>query len=130
MTAIMPDNQRGDRTRSGIPTARISTETVQLFRKHTGRGPSKAHTAVAGDIVLITLGDTLSKGERVLVSQGREQEVLDVRRGYQEIMRSELSALVERYLNRRVLGFVSFDNVGSETAYEIFMLDGSKPEPD
>jgi uncharacterized protein YbcI len=113
---------------SGLGTAgaQISTETVQLFRRYTGRGPSKAHTWIKDDTVFIFLRETLTTGERTLVAEGHEQEVLDARRLHQRAMRRELTELVERNLGRKVTALVSLDSVDPDLACELFVLDGSK----
>src|SRR5687768_7297954 len=84
----------------GATAARISTGAVQLLSDYTGRGPTKAHTIINRDSVTIVLQDTLTRGERHLVKAGREAEVLHTRHAYQEVMEEDLTALVERQIER------------------------------
>jgi uncharacterized protein YbcI len=109
----------------GAPGARISTGAVQLFRKYSGRGPSEAQTELDGDMVMITLRDTLSQAERHLVASGEQEQVLRTRRAYQEEMREELVRLVEETLERKVTAFISMDELDPAMSFEIFVLDGS-----
>ena len=109
----------------GAPGARISTGAVQLFRKYAGRGPSRAFTALDGDVVFILLEGTLTPSERQLIEMGEEKLVLESRRAFQKAMREELTELVETNVNRRVTAFVSLDNPNPDIALEMFVLDGS-----
>ncbi len=52
-------------------SAMISTSTVQLLHEYTGRGPTQAKTLINDDLVTVLLADTLTKGERTLVDNGR-----------------------------------------------------------
>ena len=74
----------------------ISRSAVQLLRAYTGRAPTRARTTINHDSVMIVLGDTLTKGERKLAESGKADRVLDVRHGFQMVMRDELVATVER----------------------------------
>ena len=55
----------------GSRAAEISNRAVQVLHEYTGRGPTRAHTVVNRDSVLILVGDTLTKGERTLVATGQ-----------------------------------------------------------
>ena len=44
-----------------------------LMREYTGRGPMKAQTTIRGNVVLVMLEQTLTKGEQVLVRKGRSE---------------------------------------------------------
>ena len=56
--------------RPATPSAMISTATVQDAH-YTGRGPTKAKTLIGEDMVTVLLADTLTRGERTLVANGR-----------------------------------------------------------
>ena len=77
------------------PAGEIFNEAVRLLREYTGRGPTKAKTTIARDLVTIILGDILTKGERSLSDEGRVDLVLEVRHAYEQAMRDELVAVVE-----------------------------------
>jgi hypothetical protein len=47
------------------------------------------------------LHDSLTKGERSVVTDGKKDFVLRMRRTYQDTMRAELIAIVERLTHRR-----------------------------
>lgn len=100
----------------------ISTAAVQLLHEYTGRGPTKAKTLINEDMVTIVLADTLTKGERTLVDNGRSDRVLQLRHDYQNVMRNDLVALVERQLDRKVVAFMSQNHIDPDLAVELFVL--------
>jgi uncharacterized protein YbcI len=105
------------------PPAKIATAAVQLLHEHTGRGPTKARTVIADNLVTIVLADTLTKGERTLVDNGRADHVLQLRHEYQIVMRDELVALVEEELDRKVIAFMSQNHIDPDLAVEVFVLE-------
>jgi uncharacterized protein YbcI len=105
------------------PSAMISTSAVRLLHEYTGRGPTKAKTTVDHDSVMIVLADTLTTGERTLVDNGRADRVLELRHDYQQIMRGDLVALVERQLDRKVVAFMSQNHIDPDLAVEVFILE-------
>jgi uncharacterized protein YbcI len=111
------------------PGPMISTAAVQLLHEYTGRGPTKAKTLISDDVVTLLLADTLTKGERTLVDNGRAERVLQVRHDYQLTMRDDLVAIVERQLARKVIAFMSQNHIDPDLAVEVFVLepDGSRP---
>jgi uncharacterized protein YbcI len=105
------------------PGPMISTAAVQLLHEYTGRGPTKAKTLINDDVVTLLLADTLTKGERTLVDNGRSERVLQVRHDYQLTMRDDLIAIVERQLNRNVIAFMSQNHIDPDLAVEVFVLE-------
>jgi uncharacterized protein YbcI len=104
--------------------AAISNANVRLLREYTGRGPTKARTTIRDDVVLVMLEQTLTKGEQVLVEKGRGENVLALRREYQEAMRDEVSAEVATLTGRQVVAMMSANHIGPDLAAEIYVLDG------
>ena len=124
----MPGPHQGERTGgSPSPLAEISTGTVQLFRKYTGRGPSRARAFTEGNVAFVLLRNTLTPAEYEMVAAGHEDDVLRMRSGAQQAMKAELIALVEDQLGRTVEAFTSHNSVEPDLAVEVFVLDGSKP---
>jgi uncharacterized protein YbcI len=110
------------------PSAMISTATVQLLNEYTGRGPTKAKTRIDGDLVTVLLADTLTKGERKLVERDNSSRVLQLRHDYQQAMRDDLVAIVERQLDRRVIAFMSQNHIDPDLAIEVFVLEPNQAE--
>jgi uncharacterized protein YbcI len=92
------------------------------MREFTGRGPTKAKTYINQDMVTVVLQDVLTKGEHSLVGDGLSGEVLHTRQLYQQTMRKELTATVERLTGRSVVAFMSANHIEPDMAVETFML--------
>ena len=109
-------------------TVALSNAIVGLLREYTGRGPTRAHTTIRDNVVLVMLEQTLTKGEQVLVDKGRIENVLALRREYQEAMREEGNARVAELTGRRVLAMMSANHVNPDLGAEIYVLDGPPAE--
>jgi uncharacterized protein YbcI len=119
-----------DGTTTGQVAAAISNDVVRVLHARTGRGPTFAKTTVAGDLVVCMLADTLTVGERTLVEDGHPHAVLETRRLYQQAMRADLTAAVERHTGRRVIAFMSDNHIDPDTAIEAFILEPrANPDP-
>ncbi|HEY5188464.1 MAG TPA: Na-translocating system protein MpsC family protein [Solirubrobacteraceae bacterium] len=103
--------------------ARISNLIVGLMSAYTGRGPTRARTSIDEDLISVVLRDTLTKGERSLVADGRSQLILDMRRAYQATMRREMVAGVEAITGRTVIAFLSDNHIEPDVAIESFVLE-------
>jgi uncharacterized protein YbcI len=109
----------------GRLAAAISTGVVHVFSDHTGRGPTKARTTIDGGTVMVVLQDGLTKAERSLIEAGKEAEVLQLRRSFQETMRADLVGVVEGLTGCAVQAFMSANHVAPDVAAEIFLLEPS-----
>ena len=81
------------------------------------------YSAVAKMLDHSLLQQTLTKGEQVLVDKGRGENVLGLRREYQEAMREEASAKVAEITGRNVLAMMSANHLDPDLAVELFVLD-------
>jgi uncharacterized protein YbcI len=121
-----------DRQPNGHLAASISNTVVRKLAEYTGRGPTKARTTLSPDAVFVLVEDTMTKGERVLVRDGQEDAVLDLRRRWQAAMRRDVTSEIEKLTGRTVVGFMSDNHVDPDLAVEVFVLadaqDGA-PEP-
>jgi uncharacterized protein YbcI len=113
----------GTQVGRGALSAQISTGAVRLLSEYTGRGPTKAHTILNHDSVTIVLQDTLTKGERSLVSADKQEQVLESRHAYQQVMGDDLTAMVERTVQRKVIAFLSANHLDPDVAVEFFLLE-------
>jgi uncharacterized protein YbcI len=80
-------------------------------------------TTIDGETVVVILQDSMTKAERSLVEAGKDAEVLQLRRSFQETMRVDLVAVVERLTAANVQVFMSANHIAPDTAAEIFLLD-------
>jgi uncharacterized protein YbcI len=101
----------------------ISNGMVQLLRRTTGRGPTKARTTMGRDHVLVMLQDTLTIGERTLTEAGYAEEVMLTRRRFQEVMRPDATKMVEELTGRTVIGFMSDNHANPDLGVEVFILE-------
>jgi uncharacterized protein YbcI len=111
----------------GTDGAAISNMVVGVLRDYTGRGPTKARTYMSDNVITCVLGDSLTKGEQILVSNGQHRQVLDLRHTFQDTMRTDLVAGVEQILERKVVAFVSANHIDPDLAVETFVLE---PDPE
>ena len=122
----MPPEQSGRPPDGQSPSAAISNAIVRLLAESTGRGPTQARTTIDRDLVVVLVANALTKGERYLANSGREQQVLGMRRAYQEAMEDECSVAVEKITGRKVIAFMSANHVDPDLAAEIFVLEPAK----
>jgi uncharacterized protein YbcI len=106
----------------GSISAAISNAVVGLLHDYTGRGPTHARTTIGADTVVVTLRNSLTKAERTLAGKGQAVEVLAMRRAFQNTMRDDLVAAVERLTGRRVEAFLSDNLHEPDVAVEVFLL--------
>ena len=107
----------------GALNAAISNAVVKLFSEHVGQGPTKARTIHSGKFVLCVLEDGMTKGERSLLTHGKEDYVLSLRHAFQETMKEDLSAAVQALTGREVSAFMSANCVDPDLAAEVFVLE-------
>jgi uncharacterized protein YbcI len=101
----------------------LSNAIVALFAEYTGRGATQSRTYVHENLIVCVLHDSMTKGERSLLRDGKEEAVLGIRRTYQESMRTELIEIVERLTGRTVSAFMSSNHVNPDVAIESFVLE-------
>src|SRR3954466_2753351 len=109
--------------RSTTPNAQISRAHVRLFHEYPGRGPTGSRTTIDRTLVVCFLSDLLTKGERSLIAAGKSESVLEMRRGFEEAMRDDLVAEVERVTGRKVTAFMSANHLDPDHAIESYVLD-------
>jgi uncharacterized protein YbcI len=105
--------------------AAISTAIVKCVREYTGRGPMRARTTIRDNVVVVMLEETLTKGEKVLLTKGRSEQVLALRHEYQEAMREESSERVAALTGRTVVAMMSANHLDPDLAAEIYVLDAA-----
>lgn len=107
----------------GQLSAAISNAVVKVFHEYTGRGPKRARSVVSDDLISVVLEETLTKGERQLVADGKSDVVLQSRDAYQDTMRDALIASVEELTGREVRAFLSGNSIDPDVAVESFVLE-------
>lgn len=105
--------------------AAISNAVVGLMHEYTGRGPTRARTAISPDMITVTLHDCLTKAERTLADNGYAAEVLAQRRLIQHTMREDLVTAVQTLTGRTVEAVLNDYLHDPDVAVEIFLLHRS-----
>jgi uncharacterized protein YbcI len=113
----------------GHLTAAISNAVVGELANTTGRGPTQAKTTLGANAVFVVLQDTLTRGERTLVSAGEANAVLHLRRLWQSAMRDSCSRKIEELTERKVIGFMSDNHIDPDIAVEVFILEPLSEDP-
>jgi uncharacterized protein YbcI len=118
------------RPRGGSLLAEISNAMVRIHKEHWGKGPTKARTIYAEDIVLTRLDEIFTQAELTLVRAGREAEVRSMRTAFQRELEHEFVGAVERLTGREVQAFISDIHAQTNMAIELFVLAPELPSPD
>jgi uncharacterized protein YbcI len=121
-----------DPTATGSQGLAISNLIVRLLSDYTGRGPTKARTHFNENLITIVVQDLLTKGERSLIRDGRQDLVLETRQAYQQTMGADLTAGIEEITGRQVIAFLSANHLDPDLAIENFMVaprDDGHPAP-
>src|SRR3954462_7600718 len=129
--SITSASAAGDgRPRGGSLLAEISNAMVRIHKQHWGKGPTKARTIYAEDIVLTRLDQIFTQAEATLVRAGREEEVRNMRIAFQHELEHEFVGAVERLTGRKVQAFVSDIHAPTNMGIELFVLEPIEPPAD
>lgn len=113
-------------TSRGDMVAAISNVIVGLYKRHYGKGPTKARTYFQGDVITCILSGCLTRAEETLVEAGHEDAVDHARRVIQKAKRDDFVRAVEEITGRRVVAFMSGNQERPEMSAEVFVLE---PQP-
>ena len=111
------------RPRGGSLLAQISNAMVRIHKEHWGKGPTKARTIYAEDIVLTRLDEIFTQAEATLVRAGREEEVRAMRIAFQHELEDEFVGAIERLTGRKVQAFISEIHARTNMGIELFVLE-------
>jgi uncharacterized protein YbcI len=103
----------------------ISTRLVGLLRRHTGRGPTKARTVIASDLVLVALSDCLTIAENRVVEAGQGELVARMRGVLYDGIRTEATAIVEELNDARVSAYLAVQHDDPDLAILVFYLSAA-----
>jgi uncharacterized protein YbcI len=116
------DGTTTPQTHGDVLTA-ISNGMVVLLKEFYGRGPTRAKTYYADDLVVCLLRGGYSRVEQTLLEGGRGASVIQQRMEFQELMRERFGAVIEDATGRRVIGFMSGNQQDPDIMCEVFILD-------
>ena len=111
-----------ERKMGGALLTALSNAVVQIVREYTGRGPTQARASIRDNVVIVLMQETLLKAEHSLINDNKSRLVVEMRRSFQQTMRGELSAAVERLTGRKVIAFMSDSHLEPDYSVEVFVL--------
>ena len=123
-----PASASGGQLVGGQLSAAICNAVVRIQREYLGRGPTKARASVRGDIIVVLMQDTLTKAERSLAADGRQEDVLRSRRSLQGTMTDDIVAAVEELTGRSVIAFMSDTHIDPDLACEVIVLEPNEAD--
>lgn len=85
----------------------ISQRIQALYRDRIGHQPSKVTCELFEDKLTIVLEDSITPAERLLLQQGKESSVTQLRSDIDEIIRPQLKAEIEDIMGISVLDLLS-----------------------
>jgi uncharacterized protein YbcI len=96
---------------------------VGIYKDQFGRGPQNAHSHYAGpNTIICILEGTLTPVEQSLARIGSHQELQNIRQLFQAAAEDQFRAAVEEITDRRVIAFLSGNDVRNDAACEVFVL--------
>jgi uncharacterized protein YbcI len=107
----------------GESLAAISTGLVQLHTRFYGKGPTKAKTHMADDMVVAVLWNGFTTVEETLIREGQGDAVERFRRTFQAAMETQFRTVVENATERKVMAYMSQVHVDPNIAIELFLLE-------
>jgi len=102
----------------------ITSALVGIHGRYLGRGPQSATTFYQGNVVVSLLSGVLTHAERTLNEANQGEAVNQIRHLFQETMEADFEEAVERLTGRKVVAFISGNNLDPDIAAEVFVLDG------
>ncbi len=103
----------------------IAREILRIYEESYGTGAARAETLVSESWVIVVLdGLELLPSEQLLVENGKQDTVMQVRSQYEHAIRSTFSAAIERATGRTVIGFASTTSIEEPRFMaEVFRLE-------
>ena len=101
----------------------ITSALVGIHSKYLGRGPQSATTFYHGNVVVSLMNSVLTHAERTLSETNQGEAVNQMRHLFQETMEADFTDAIERLTGRKVVAFISGNNLDPDVAAEVFILD-------
>lgn len=101
----------------------ITSALVGIHNKYLGRGPRSASTFYHDNVVVTLMHGVLTQAEQALSESNQGEAVNQIRHLFQQTMDADFHKAVERLTGRRVVAFISGNNLKPDVAAEVFILD-------
>jgi uncharacterized protein YbcI len=108
----------------GELNAAVTSALVGIHNEHLGRGPKTASTFHSGNVLVTLVNGVLTHAEKTLTETRHTDAVTNMRHLLQRTMEADFRVAVERLTGRKVLAFISGNQVDPDIAAELFILDG------
>jgi uncharacterized protein YbcI len=108
----------------GELNAAVTSALVEIHNEHLGRGPKTASTFYSGNVLVTLMNGVLTHAEKSLTDTHHINAVTSMRHLFQRTMEADFRVVVERLTGRKVLAFISGNQVDPDIAAELFILDG------
>jgi uncharacterized protein YbcI len=106
----------------GSRSLELSNAIARLHKQYVGRGPTNSRTTIDGDLVVCLLEGGYTKAEQTLSENDMGDLVAAGRLGLQDSMRKAMIAAVTEITGRRVLSFMSSNDLDHNLQAEVFVL--------
>jgi uncharacterized protein YbcI len=109
------------------PAMAISNRIVQMVAQYVGRGPTSARTTLNTNIAVVTLRDTMTRGERYLAAAGETESVRVMREAFHRNLREEAVKAVEEIMDRKIIAYLADLDPVSDVGMIAFVFE-TRPE--
>jgi uncharacterized protein YbcI len=109
--------------KGGELNAAVTSALVGIHTEYLGRGPRSASTFHHGNVLVTLMEDVLTAADKSLMRTGQVDAVKHFRQLLQETMEPDFREAVERITGRKVLAFISGNQIDPDIAAELFILD-------
>ena len=96
-----------------------------MHKDYYGKGPEKAKTYYADDMVVVLMRGGFSKVEETLFAEGHGDAVIRQRMEFQEVMIDRFSEVIRSETGRTVVAFMSGSHQDPDILCEVFILHTS-----
>ena len=100
----------------------LSNAVVRIHKQYYGKGPTKARSHLAHDLLTVMLEGGFTRSEETLLAHGHGAEVLRSRLAMQQSIERALRGAVEEITGRSVRSFMSAIDPDAGLQVEIFVL--------
>jgi uncharacterized protein YbcI len=107
---------------TGDPAAVIGARLAEIQAHYYGRPPSGYRAHILPDSVVVILRETFTPAEMILVKRGEAEGIQDIRRRFQQAVRSEFTEIVEQVTGKAVAAFMSDTDLEANICVEVFVL--------
>jgi uncharacterized protein YbcI len=118
----MPED-RPQSLQGGELNQAITSALVGIHNRYLGRGPRTASTFYHDNVVVTLMYGVLTRAEKTLSETNRGEAVSQMRHLFQQTMDADFHAAVERLTGRKVVAFISGNDLDPDVAAEVFILD-------